>query len=80
MAATGKAITNHPDMAKDAAEASVRYFWMLGASVIVLLLWRHGQMPWHREHRVTDASVCRTVTSTPSSSGASAADATTNRS
>ena len=80
MAATGKAITNHPDMAKDAAEASVRYFWMLGAAVVVLLLWRHGQMPWHREPRVKDATLSRTVTLTPSSSGASAADATTNRS
>jgi hypothetical protein len=79
MAATGKAITNHPDMAKDAAEASVRYFWMLGAFVIVLLLWRHGQMPWHREHRVKDTSVCRTVTPTPSPSGISTADATANR-
>jgi hypothetical protein len=80
MAATGKAIANHPDIAKDAAEASVRCFWMLGAAVIGLLLWRHGQMPWHREPRVKDAPLSRTVTLTPSSSGASAADATTNRS
>lgn len=80
MAATGKAITDNPEIAKDTAQASIRYFWMLGAAVIVLLLWRHGQMPWHREPRVKDASVCRTVSLTPSSSGASTAHTTTNRS
>ena len=73
MAATGKAIANHPDIAKDAAESSVQYFWMLGAAVIVLLLWRHGQMPWHREPRVKVAQTSHTVAAAPSLSGCPAA-------
>lgn len=75
MAAMGSAIANHPDMARDAAEASVRYFWMLGAALVVLLLWRHGQMPWHREPRVKDDSICRTETPRLSPGGVPAATA-----
>ena len=74
MAATGKAITNHPEMAKDVAEASVRYFWMLGAAVVVLLLWRHGQMPWHREPRLKVVPASHTVVTTPAHSGSRMAD------
>ena len=74
MAATGKAITNHPEMAKDVAEASVRYFWMLGAAVVVLLLWRHGQMPWHREPRLKVVPASHTVVTTPAHGGSRVAD------
>jgi len=74
MAATGKAITNHPEMAKDVAEASVRYFWMLGAAVVVLLLWRHGQMPWHREPRLKVVPASHTVVTTPTQGGSRVAD------
>jgi len=73
MAATGKAIANHPDIAKDATEASVQYFWFLGGAVVILLLWRHGQMPWHREPRVKAAQPSRIVAEDPAIRGAAAA-------
>jgi len=72
-AATGKAIANHPEIAKDVAVASVRYFWMLGGAVVFLLLWRHGQMPWHRERRVKVAQPSHTVAEHPAFSGVAAA-------
>jgi len=72
-AAAGKAIDKHPNMANDAALASVRSFWSLVALVVILLLWRHGQMPWHREPRVKVAQTSHTVAAAPSLSGCPAA-------
>lgn len=48
LAATGAAITRDPHLAARAVEMSIRWCWLLLGGAAVILLWRHGQMPWHR--------------------------------
>ena len=48
LVAVARSIDESPELASDAARLSVWWFWGLLTAVVILLLWRHGQMPWHR--------------------------------